>query len=132
MIEAQGGDGGNEADDESQRKMKTNKRRRLSNQMCLEKSLQMDELSRQRDDVEVINTCCMYFCLFVHLQPVHQHGQGCLCIIKCPMLFSLFFSENVCQSSWNSALIYFSCVSTKQHQSEILSQLKVGPAEASE
>lgn len=33
-------DGGNEADDESQRKIKTNKQRQLSNQMGFEQSLQ--------------------------------------------------------------------------------------------
>lgn len=33
-------DGGNEADDESLRKMKTNKQRQLSNQMYVEQSLQ--------------------------------------------------------------------------------------------
>lgn len=40
MVRGQRGDGGNEADDESQRKIKTNKQTQLSNQMDLEKSLQ--------------------------------------------------------------------------------------------
>lgn len=43
----QGGDGGNEADDESLRKMKTNKQRQLRNQMDLEKTAK----SAERADV---------------------------------------------------------------------------------
>lgn len=48
-------DGGSEADDESLRKMKTNKQRLLSNQMYVEQSLQRrtDNLGPLRDDVEV-------------------------------------------------------------------------------
>lgn len=61
MIGAQGEDGGNEADDESQRKMKTNKQRRLGNQMYLRgKSLQIDSVLRVMTwKLLLLGTCTM-------------------------------------------------------------------------
>ena len=57
MVGGQRGDGGNEADDESLRKMKTNKQRQLSNQMdskqSLERGICSESVHPLSDDVEV-------------------------------------------------------------------------------